>query len=1428
MKTELDRFFDSISYKDEENNFKETIVDKVVVHKKEKTFEVFLKAKNPINPEALFALYKKCKKGINKTSPVKVKIVYENYNDEAVIECFSYLLNELVKRRPSLSGIVENKVLIEDKKIIIEVNSKIEEKLISEEKANLLNILDSFGYEENDIMSNKVDNPTLLERKEDVVIVQSPKKEEPETNVIYGQNIRNDKEITTLNNIMGEVGNLVCEIFVFGAEYIVREKIHLINIKISDLTDSLNAKIKFFQKDFNNSKGVSKKVKEGSWYRVEGKVEYDQYMKDLVLDIKNMEAIDSKFSKRSDNATSKRIELHAHTCMSQMDAVVSAKALVKQAKAFGHKAVAITDHNCLQAYPEAYGEREGIKVIYGVELNVIDDEVNIIYNRKNYHLLNDCYVVFDTETTGFNATGGDQMIEIGAVKITNGEITDRFDELIDPKRELPKKITELTAITDSMLKGKRSEEEVLKDFMKWVGNLPMVAHNAKFDISFVESGFRKFNLGDFNNTVIDTLELSRILSPDQSKHNLSILTKRYDITFDEQGHHRADYDAEATAKVFYKMGRIFDSKNIETLDDLIENVDINELLKFNRPYHMTIYAKDHNGLKNLFKIVSMANTTYLFKTPRIPRSEIVKNKEGLIIGSACVNGEIFNAAKSKSEEELRELMRLYDFIEVNPPSICEYLVSTGEFSNKEELFNNIRKIIEMAKITNKMVCATGDVHQLNKEDTIYREIIVNQKTPNVGMHPLYKPGVITVPAMYFMTTNEMKEEFSFLNDDDLVEEIVVNNPNTIADMFEEQEIIKDKLYTPKMENSDEITREMVWNKAHEMYGEVLPPLIEDRLEKELNGIINNGYSVLYLIAQKLVKKSNDAGYFVGSRGSVGSSFVATMMDITEVNALPAHYLCPKCKKSIFEVDGKMLAMDYKSGYDLPDRLCGECHIKMQKEGQDMPFATFLGFEAEKVPDIDLNFSGENQADAHNYTKELFGEHNVFRAGTIGTVAFKTAYGYIKGYMEAKGMSLRNIEVERLANGLLGVKRTTGQHPGGIIVIPDYMDVFDFTPYQYPADDPNNTWYTTHFDFHAIHDNILKLDILGHDDPTMLKYLKDTTGVDFMTIPFDDKKVLSLFTSPKALGVTKEQINCSTGTLGIPEFGTNFVIKMLEETKPKTFAELVKISGLSHGTDVWNGNARDLIVNNVIPFKEVIGCRDDIMVSLIDYGMAPSQSFKISEFVRKGKASKDPDKWAEMVSQMKEAKIPDWFIGSCGKIKYMFPKAHATAYVMMGFRVAWYKVYYPIYYYANFFGIRCSDFDVEDMIKGEAAVKKKIFELKEKGFAIANKEKDLLDVLNIVLEMFARGFSFKNIDIEKSHGTRFIVSEDEKSIYLPFRALDGLGDTVANKIIEESNIKEFSSIEDFQERCKISNTTIEKLRSLGVLDGLPESNQLSLF
>lgn len=1390
-------------------------------------------------------------------------------------------------------------------------------------------------------------------------------KEKKDENSIIGRNIK--EEPIKIKSLLGEDNNVVVLGCVFGIDVFESSKsdFKIITLKITDYSDSIYCKV--FIRDQEEFDRLCKEFKKDSWYKIRGYTKNDQFSKELVLNARDIVKVDKKEEKIVDNCPVKRVELHAHTMMSGMDGITKLDLgkhtceLVEKTIEMGYKGVAITDHSGCQAFPISFsiikshnkGIRKKIKArieeleqaisnemddnvvsglekelekareeeanppifkgLYGTELVLVDDTVNIVVRPTDDSLLDSTYVVFDTETTGFNAGGADQMIEIGAVKIKDGVIIDRFDELIDPGRHIPDKITELTNIDDSMVKGKDNEEVVTKRFLEWTGDLVMVAHNAKFDISFVSMAMKKYNLGTFKNTVIDTLELSRALDQGYSRHSLSALVKRYSVPWEEDAHHRADYDAEGTAYVFDKMLKKLENQKYEKISDLDRLISKDEIYKFGRTYHFNAIAVNKIGLKNLFKIISLANTEYLYKTPRILRSKLEELREGVLIGSGCYLSEVFLEARSKEGQELTNIINFYDYVEVQPPEVYDHLLQLGDFKDREELLSHIRKIVDATRDAGKIIVATGDVHHFSREDKIYREIIVNQKVPGGGRHPLAKNDIKNIPSQHFRTTEEMLNDFNFLGED-LAYEIVVTNTNKVLDMVEEIEVIPDTggtPYSPRVKSDDgkeyldcpRVVTDLVYTKAKDWYGEQLPYSIEERLgtelygdivltsikhdlkdlegeelEKEsfkrlhevifagkesvlsqvrkylketdeeglddallekklkssLGGVIGAGFDPIYLIAQRLVKHSNDEGYLVGSRGSVGSSFVATMMGITEVNPLAAHYRCSQCKLSIFEDDeGNQLGANYSSGFDLPDKECPNCHIPLLKDGQDMPFATFLGFNADKVPDIDLNFSDLNQASTHAYTKVLFGSDNVYRAGTIGTVADKTAFGFVKGYLEDKNiLNVRTAEVERLAIGCTGVKRTTGQHPGGIVVIPDYMSCFDFTPFQFPAEDPTSAWRTTHFDYHSIEECVLKLDILGHSDPTQLRLIQLQSGTDIMKVPLDDKETMSIFTSTDALGVTKEEIMCNTGTLGIPEFGTPFTIQLVEDTKPTTFAELVKISGLSHGTDVWLGNAKDLCTPDEsgviqVPFKETIGCRDDIMVYLMYHGVKPIKAFKIMEFVRKGKASKDPETWKGHVETMREANIPEWFIESCRKIKYMFPKAHAAAYVISAFRIAWYKVHMPVYFYASWYSSKATDVDVEAMIGGYSTIKNRVLEIQGKGYDATNKENGQLESLKIALEATARGMKFLNVDLYKSEATVWKAVSDTE-IYPPFNSIDGLGDTAAKKLVEEREKQPFLSIEDVQKRGKVSRTIIDKMIEMKILKDLPESNQLSLF
>ena len=1934
MQEKLAKFFDSIGYKDSEGYFNDAHISKVVLNKKKESFEVFIENDRPINPLATFELLKASKNGINGEKKCHINFIYNDMDDEDILEAFKVLLGDLIIKRPSLVSLENKNISIDDDFIIIELDSKSEEyDMLQKEIKGLVDGLVELGFYEMEITTainhdneRKIQEEIEADRNRKIEIDYSPEPSyesssngwTPRKKVSYSR-----EGVVTIDSIDREENNVNLEAYIFGSEFNqLKTKdgrdLYLITLKISDNTSSILAKC--FAKDEEDFIAKSKELKNGAWFSFKGQVRQDTFANDLVFNFRSYEPLEEVPSyKRLDNEVEKRVELHAHTMMSQMDGVCDEVKLVRQAMEWGHRGIAITDHDCCQSFPHVFGEvtsfnkdlkkkaqakidelkasleeikssgnEDGIaemekmiaaaeeekknlkffKAGYGTELEMCEDYLNVCYNPNDEKIDGNTYVVFDTETTGFNPGLGDSMIEVGGVKIHNGEVVDRFDELINPGHHIDEAITRVTDISDDEVKDADNEENVVKRFKEWIEDLPLVAHNARFDKNMLDMAYYKYGLGKLENPIIDTLMLSRVINRDLKRHSLAALGKAYGVdtgevdeedeeTVNETGvsgtiidseigecfksikidgeevltiekeeyydidisteervkkyrnkyhlntlhkasktekvvveietapevelidfnneielhpaqndivinfadsfgeksitlsvyvgqHHGADVDSENTAYIFNKMlqqikgvNKISELNNLALLEEVSFKNDskklehIGELStlknyvfkpeedqvvedKFGYPFekygnmeyrwkfewchedylqmyenipsktfnehisnmydnmkHVTFIAKNKVGLKNLFKIVSYANTNFLQRNARIPRKLIEENREGLLIGSACLNGEIFYIAETRSEEDLIEAMKFYDYIEVQPPENYSHLLRGHDINNIEHLHKCLRKIIDCAKKAGKIIVATGDVHNINPEDRLYREIIVNQNVPGKGRHPLarylsgsnkrnsnedninkvlekcssqginlsdveqkvlryiytltkinkipitalnisyiYAPskkveseeifrgkegeseklkavsqtlrkltvaGVVKesdgeykltsnyndsanseaghIPNQFFRTTKEMKEEFAFLNDDDLIHEIVVTNPNKIIDELEEIEVVvyPDKPYSPIIEHSQETCRDLVFDKAHSLYGDPLPPNIEERIAQEfygdkisdlvkekirldnpdmsdeevekvftptlhdvimsgydgvvelkkeevlrtseeeltddearekakaqLTGIIGGGFDVIYLIAQKLVKHSNDEGYLVGSRGSVGSSFVASMMGITECNGLPAHYYCPKCCHSEFKDDeGVAYSENYPSGFDLPEKACPECGTTMIHQGNDMPFATFLGFAGEKVPDIDLNFSGDNQASAHEYTKVLFGTDNVYRAGTIGTVADKTAFGYVQGFYEERLYDLLKIEaqsyglgvagkddlkkkgviksfvrtpeVERISVGCTGVKRTTGQHPGGIVVVPGYKDIWDFTPFQYPADDPTAAWRTTHFDYHAIDADLLKLDILGHDDPTVLrmlqelavKYITHGEPFDVTAIDLGDLDTMKIFTGPEILGVDRYRLRgltdktgrkyCPTGTLGVPEFGTSFLLGMLEETKPTTFAELIKISGLSHGTDVWLGNARDLCTPNAegvieVPFKNVIGCRDDIMVNLIQWGMKPAKAFKIMEFVRKGKPSKDPATWAEHAAYMRENNIPEWYIESCRKIKYMFPKAHATAYVTSAFRIAWFKVHYPILYYCAYLSIRRDQFDIASMIRGEEAIRAKIDEIDAKGNQASNKEQDTRETLLLCLEMVCRGFYFKNIDVDKSDGKNFIITEDEKGLIIPFRALDGLGDNVADAIVKARKGGPFISIEDLRERGKVNTSSLEKLKELGCLDNMSESNQLSLF
>ena len=1187
---------------------------------------------------------------------------------------------------------------------------------------------------------------------------------------------------------------------------------YIVSFDITDKSDSTT--VKFFVKRSVFDNELKDKIKKDAYLRVQGEVQFDKYAKEINIMAKAIMTAQAP-PPRMDTAEEKRVELHLHTQMSSMDGVTPVKTYIKRAIEWGHKAIAITDHGVVQAFPDAMNaaDKSDLKVIYGVEAYLIDDLGNAVFSPRGQNL-DDTYVVFDIETTGLSKEK-EMITEIGAVKVADGKIIDRFSTFVNPQRPISAEITKLTGITDDMVKDAPTIENVLPEFLKFCEDTVLVAHNASFDTGFIRIAAERAGLGELHHTIVDTLELARALLPELNKHKLDIVCEHLGVTLN--GHHRAVNDAEATAEVFIKFLDMLAEKKVFTLDEI--NVLASRTVNYKklRAYHAIILVKNYTGLRNLYELVSMAHIDYFFRRPRIPKSKFMQMREGLILGSACEAGELYRALlDGEPKQRIEELVHFYDYLEIQPLGNNKFMIDSPRVENihsMEDIKNMNRKIVELGETYGKPVVATCDVHFIDPDDAAYRKIIMAAE----GF-----PDADNQPPLYFRTTDEMLAEFDYLGEEK-AREVVITNTNLIADQIEKIKPIPDETFPPKIEGADEQLRQICMDKAHSIYGDPLPPLVQERLETELNSIISNGYAVLYIIAQKLVWKSVADGYLVGSRGSVGSSFAANMAGITEVNSLPPHYVCPNCKYSDFDSDlVKSYAMEEASGCDMPDMNCPKCGTLMHKDGHDIPFQTFLGFEGDKEPDIDLNFSGEYQQTAHAYTEELFGVGHVFKAGTIGTLADKTAYGFVKKYFDEREITAHNAEITRLMNGCTGVKRTTGQHPGGLMVVPSDHNIYEFCPIQRPANDVNSTVTTTHFDYHSISGRLLKLDLLGHDDPTVIRMLYDLTGVNPQTVPLGDPATMSLFESPEALGVTAEDIGCETGTLGIPEFGTKFVRGMLLDTKPKTFADLLRISGLSHGTDVWLGNAQTLIENGTITLKETISTRDSIMIYLINKGVDKKKSFKIMEKVRKGKGLTDED-----IADMKAADVPDWYIESCQKIKYMFPKAHAAAYVMMAFRIAYFKINYPEAYYATYFTVRaCDDFDYSCMCKGMDVAKAAMREIHAKGMEATAKDKAKMTVLELIVEFYARGFKFLPIDLYKSDSRKFIVTEE--GLIPPFNSLQGLGTNAAQSIVDGRAAGEFHTIEELKERTSLGRSLIDLLKENGVLNGIPETNQLSLF
>lgn len=1261
-------------------------------------------------------------------------------------------------------------------------------------------------------------------------------KDDPD--MIYGRNT--DGELLELKSIDSEIGEVVVHGQVSRFEFReIRGEKTIFTFVITDFTDSI--KVKLFIKN-EMLPDLLSELEEGKFYCIKGIVTFDTYDKELQLSsLVGIKKIMDFRKKRMDTSLEKRVELHLHTVMSEMDSVVDIKKAIQTAKDWGHTAMAITDHGVLQAFPIANhcvdGKDDPFKVIYGVEGYFIDDLHDIVTNSKG-QTLQDTFVIFDLETTGFSSHR-DCIIEIGAVKVCGGKEIDTFSEFVNPKRPIPFEIENLTSINDSMVQDAPTITEILPKFLEFCGDAVMVAHNAEFDIGFIEANCERLGIKtDF--TVVDTVELAHILLPELGRFKLDTVAKHLKINL--KNHHRAVDDAGATAKIFLRFVDMLAKKNIFTVDELNTCSEFSvDKIKKAAYYHGIILVKNEIGRVNLYRLISESHLTYFNKRPRMPKSLINKYREGLIIGSACEAGELYRAIlHERGPEKIAKIVSFYDYLEIQPLGNDFFMIqdSKNPVQNVEDLKEINRKIVSLGEEYKKPVVATCDVHFLNPEDSVYRSILMKSKGFSDADNQ---------PPLYFRTTEEMLAEFEYLGAEK-AREVVITNTNKIADMIEKISPVYPDKCPPEIPNSDETLTNICYDKAHQIYGPNLPEVVTERLERELHSIISNGFAVMYIIAQKLVWDSNDHGYLVGSRGSVGSSFVATMSGITEVNPLSAHYICPNCYYVDFD-SPEVREYAGRSGCDMPDRNCPKCGHPLNKEGHDIPFETFLGFKGDKEPDIDLNFSGEYQAKAHKYTEVLFGEGHAFRAGTIGGVADKTAYGYVYKYFEdverekiykraliagkderaAKKeaneasvfVTKRRCEMERLALGCTGVKRTTGQHPGGIIVVPHHMDIYTFTPIQHPANDTSTDIITTHFEYHSIDHNLLKLDILGHDDPTMIRRMEDLTGIDAKTIKLDDPKVMSIFHNTEALGITPEDIDgIPLGSLGIPEFGTEFVIQMLVDTKPKSFSDLVRISGLSHGTDVWLGNAQELIRNGIVEISGAICCRDDIMVYLINQGMDKGLSFTIMESVRKGKGLKE-----EWLPVMKEHGVPDWYIDSCRKIKYMFPKAHAAAYVMMAWRIAWFKVNYPIVYYTAYFSIRAKSMDYMTMCRGKEKLEYYMQEIKNKSKEQrSQKEEETLKDMRLVQEMYARGIEFLPIDLFQADATRFLIIDDK--IMPSLNTIDGMGDNAAQQIVDAKEGGPYLSKEDLRKRAHIGQSAIDKLTEAGILEGLSDTNQLS--
>ena len=1453
-----------------ENNLKSAEIKELKLHKKQNVLQLDLIASSPIGLNDMISFEEYAIKKFN-LNFILFNIEYNDLEVEQNIEAVWKDLIRYVGRREPLvaSALGDSKLKIEDNHILVSVVNKLayiletkkmnvffqrvfknmynknyivkfesgdssdfEEKYRNMQKLQEKVLLEQVEQSNKETAQNVANNPvqktmttsdgkTFVPRQKLTEITtenhETSKLEEikrvkgEESPIIFGSSLKMNSQYYKIVNIPqvnpGEELKVVLEGSMLSPEMISGKKQNdIVSFNIFDRTSTITCK--FFPKK-DDSEVVFGKLKKAKAVRVEGSARYDEFAKEVTVIVRTVVDVPPQpEEKRMDTAEEKRVELHLHTKMSQMDAITSCEDLVKRAISWGWKAMAITDHGVVQSFPEAhkYLEKTGadIKILYGVEGYFVPDKDPAVFDSKKQEI-DTTYCVLDLETTGISHFT-EKITEVGIIKIKDGKIIDTFETFVNPEKPIPQEVVEITHITDDMVKDAETIDKIIPQIIEFIGDSVLVAHNADFDIGYLKYNFKKYGY-ELNNTYIDTLRLSKAVFPELKKYKLGVIADSLNIKVDVA--HRALDDVKTLVAVFNKIIDIAKEQGATIIDDFDDKFKMD--YKKLPSYHIIIIAKNYVGLKNLYKLISYSHLNYFYKKPRIPKSMLDELREGLIVGSACSEGELYRAiADGKPEEEIEEIASYYDYLEIQPLGNNAYMLRNGLVESEDSLIEINKKIVDLADKQNKLVVATCDVHFMDPQDEIYRRIL------EAGQG--YKDADEQAP-LFLRTTEEMLKEFQYLGEEKAYE-VVVTNTNKVADMCDKIKPISPEKCPPHIEGCEQTIKDIAYNKAHELYGDPLPEIVQTRLDKELDSIIKNGFSVMYIIAQKLVWKSNEDGYLVGSRGSVGSSLVAYMTGITEVNSLQPHYRCPNCKFSDFTDYG------VKNGFDLPDKDCPKCGAKFAKDGMDIPFETFLGFNGDKEPDIDLNFSGEYQGIAHRYTEVIFGKGTTFKAGTIGTVADKTAYGYVKNYFEERGKQVSNAEIERLAVGCTGIKRTTGQHPGGIIVVPKGREIFEFCPVQHPADDPDSDIITTHFDYHSIDQNLLKLDILGHDDPTIIRMLQDLTGVDPKTIPLDDKETMSIFSSTTALGVTPEQIGSEVGTYGVPEFGTKFSRGMLLDTKPTTFEELIRLSGLSHGTDVWLGNAQDLINQGITTLSEAVCTRDDIMVYLMKCGLEPNSAFKIMEVVRKGKATKDPEKWKEYEALMREHNVPEWYMESCKKIKYMFPKAHAAAYVTMAFRIAWFKVHIPKAYYAAYFSIRAKQFDYDIMCFGKDKVKCKMKEIEQQGNQAQNKDKEMYPVLELVLEMYERKIKFLDVDLRKSHSTKFLV--EEEGIRPPLNSIPGLGEVAAEGIYKTVNEDTFDCIDELQAKSHAGKVVMDLLKNFGCLRGIPQSNQMSLF